>query len=176
MDGEGGGRKNTMKTKYIIIHGAPGTGKTLNAHALRLHYKCDFAFDAEFNLRLALLAPKGARVLLLAHSPNPKLSARGRRVKALIGARVIPLEKAKAALGAQWRTRPPLTPTPPAPSKPADFISRDEVRKNQDVFLDALNRAIEFHRTNTNDPHNVGASVMVAVTEVRDAFKAYMLV
>lgn len=54
------------------------------------------------------------------------------------------------------------------------FIRRDEVNRNHRVFLGALDRAIEFHRTNTNDPHNIGTAVMTALTEVRDAFKAYM--
>lgn len=54
------------------------------------------------------------------------------------------------------------------------FIRRDEVQRSQRVLLGALDRAIEFHRTNAKDPHNVGNAVMVALAEVRDAFKAYM--
>lgn len=54
------------------------------------------------------------------------------------------------------------------------FLSRAEVQRCQCAFLGALDRAIEFHRTNTNDPHNVGNAVVAALTEVRDAFKAYM--
>lgn len=54
-----------------------------------------------------------------------------------------------------------------------DFLSRSEVQRNQLAFLGAIERAIDFHRTNPNDPHNVGAAVVAALTEVRDAFKAY---
>lgn len=54
------------------------------------------------------------------------------------------------------------------------FIPRDEVQRNHRVFLNALDRAIEFHRSNENDPHNVSSAVIVAISEVRDAFKAYM--
>jgi hypothetical protein len=54
------------------------------------------------------------------------------------------------------------------------FIRRSEVQVNQLAFLGAIDRAIEFHRTNTNDPHNVGTAVMVALSEVRDCFKAYL--
>lgn len=51
-----------------------------------------------------------------------------------------------------------------------DFIPR----RNMECVLDALNRSVEFHRTNQNDPYNIGTAVMVAVSEVRDAFKAYI--
>lgn len=37
-------------------------------------------------------------------------------------------------------------------------------------FLDRLDKAIEFHRNNPNDPHDIAAAVMVALTEVREAF------
>lgn len=62
----------------------------------------------------------------------------------------------------------------PKARKGSAFIRRDEAQRNQCVFIGALDRAIEFHRTNANDPHNVGNAVMVAIAEVRDAFKAYM--
>lgn len=50
----------------------------------------------------------------------------------------------------------------------------EEMKLNHLVFVNALGRSIEFHRKNANDPHNVGNAVVVALTEVRDAFKAYM--
>lgn len=56
----------------------------------------------------------------------------------------------------------------------SDAITRAKFQRNNAAFLYALERSIEFHRTNTNDPHNIGTAVMVALTEVRDAFKAYM--
>ncbi len=62
------------------------------------------------------------------------------------------------------------TKTVPKP----DFISRGEVQTNNRAFIHALNRAIEFHRTNTNDPHNIGNAVIAALIEVRDCFRAYM--
>lgn len=37
-------------------------------------------------------------------------------------------------------------------------------------FCAKLSAAIEFHRTNQNDPHGIGNAVMVALTEVRTAF------
>lgn len=39
-------------------------------------------------------------------------------------------------------------------------------------FLNALDRVIDFHANNHNDPHGVSRAVMVAVLEVRDAFAA----
>lgn len=56
----------------------------------------------------------------------------------------------------------------------SEFITRKDVHANQVCFIYALDRAIKFHQTNTNDPHNIGNAVSVALTEVRDAFKAYM--
>lgn len=53
-------------------------------------------------------------------------------------------------------------------------ITREELFKNQCDFLAAIERSIEFHRTNPDDPHNVGTAVVVALTEIRDCYKAYM--
>jgi hypothetical protein len=39
------------------------------------------------------------------------------------------------------------------------------------AFVEALTRAIEFHRTNPDDPHGIRSAVMVALTEVRDAMR-----
>jgi len=39
-------------------------------------------------------------------------------------------------------------------------------------FITNLNKAIEFHRTNKNDPYNIGNSAIVALSETRDAFVA----
>lgn len=61
-----------------------------------------------------------------------------------------------------------------APPYVSVFIRRDEANRNHLAFLGALDRAIKFHSTNANDPHNVGNAVITAITEVRDAFKAYM--
>ena len=55
-----------------------------------------------------------------------------------------------------------------------NFVCVKDMQTANCAFVGALDRAIEFHRTNTNDPHNVGAAVMVALTEMRDAFKAYI--
>lgn len=55
------------------------------------------------------------------------------------------------------------------------FMPRDEMTRNSIAFLYALDRSIAFHLTNTKDHHNVGNAVVVALTEVRDAFKAYMI-
>jgi hypothetical protein len=57
---------------------------------------------------------------------------------------------------------------------PKGYVLRRDVQRDHQAFLFAMDRAIEFHRTNTNDPHNVGTAVMVALTEVRDCFKAYI--
>ena len=56
----------------------------------------------------------------------------------------------------------------------SDFVRLKDVQIANLAFIYALDRAIRFHRTNTNDPHNVGNAVMVALAEVRDAFKAYI--
>lgn len=39
------------------------------------------------------------------------------------------------------------------------------------VFLAALDRAIEFHRSLNEDPHNIRNAVLVSLTEVRDAMR-----
>jgi hypothetical protein len=39
------------------------------------------------------------------------------------------------------------------------------------MFIEELDKKIEFHRTNQNDPHSIGTAVMVALTEVRDAWR-----
>lgn len=54
------------------------------------------------------------------------------------------------------------------------FVLRRDMSRDHAAFLGALDRAIEFHRTNMNDPHNVSAAVVAAVTEIRDAFKTYI--
>jgi hypothetical protein len=41
---------------------------------------------------------------------------------------------------------------------------------NPERFCAKLSAAIEFHRTNQNDPHGIGNAVMIALTEVRTAF------
>ena len=45
-------------------------------------------------------------------------------------------------------------------------------RSKERAFLAALDRAIEFHRTNTDDPYGIDIAVVAALVEVRDAFKA----
>lgn len=54
------------------------------------------------------------------------------------------------------------------------LVKLKDLQKSNAAFVGALDRAIEFHRNNTNDPHNIGTAVMVAITEVRDAFKAHI--
>lgn len=36
-------------------------------------------------------------------------------------------------------------------------------------FIQKLDKAIEFHRTNQNDPYGLAPAVMCALTEVREA-------
>ena len=55
-----------------------------------------------------------------------------------------------------------------------DTMLRREIQRNNIAFLYALERSIKFHRDNVNDPHGIGQAVMVALTEVRDCFKAYI--
>jgi hypothetical protein len=40
----------------------------------------------------------------------------------------------------------------------------------RESFLAGLDRAIEFHRTNQNDPYGIGNAVMVALKEVKKAY------
>jgi hypothetical protein len=56
----------------------------------------------------------------------------------------------------------------------SDFVRLKDVQTANCAFVGALDRAIDFHRTNTNDPQNIGTAVMAALIEVRDAFKAYI--
>lgn len=39
-------------------------------------------------------------------------------------------------------------------------------------FIAALDRAINFHAENTNDPHNIGSAVICALNEVKEAFRS----
>lgn len=39
------------------------------------------------------------------------------------------------------------------------------------AFIAELDHAIDFHRNNQNDAHNVSQAVAVALTEVKDAFR-----
>ena len=55
-----------------------------------------------------------------------------------------------------------------------DFVRLKDAQIANRCFTDALGRAINFHRNNANDPHNVGTAVSVALAEVRDAFIAYI--
>lgn len=59
--------------------------------------------------------------------------------------------------------------------KALKFVFQEDLDSRNRVFLDALKRAAEFHRTNTNDPHGIGTAVYVAISEIRDAFLAYMV-
>lgn len=84
---------------YVIIHGPPCSGKTLNREALRKHYKCGPVFDHD----LSGLAEARGRILILTES-KPVLSPGNGRL-ALEG-KYIPIEEAKIALGAKWQNQP----------------------------------------------------------------------
>lgn len=61
-----------------------------------------------------------------------------------------------------------ITRKPAAKSKPR---TRVLALASGSAFVEALTRAIEFHRTNPDDPHGIRSAVMVALTEVRDAMR-----
>lgn len=54
------------------------------------------------------------------------------------------------------------------------YVLRRDVKRDHDAFLAALNQAIEFHRTNQDDPYGIDVAVMAALIEIRDAFKVYI--
>ena len=45
----------------------------------------------------------------------------------------------------------------------------DTIAKGE-AFLAGIDRAVEFHRGNQNDPHGVGNAVIVALTEIQKAY------
>lgn len=46
----------------------------------------------------------------------------------------------------------------------------------QEKFIANLDKAIGFHRSNQNDPHNIGNAAILCLTETRNAFaKAHRL-
>lgn len=84
------------KTEYLVIHGPPMSGKTLNAHALKEHYKCDHVFDAhESGIRDAT-----GRVMILTWDPDVR-GPSGMRY-AFKGAVRIPIHEARTMLGDRW--------------------------------------------------------------------------
>ncbi len=38
-------------------------------------------------------------------------------------------------------------------------------------FIDALDARIDYHRSNTYDPYNIGNAAILILTEVREAFR-----
>ncbi len=42
----------------------------------------------------------------------------------------------------------------------------------EELFLEKLDNAMDFHRRNHNDPHGIGTAVAVALLETRNAWAA----
>lgn len=64
------------------------------------------------------------------------------------------------------------------PCNECDALNKPVLKKRRDPrhrFMQALNKSIKFHQTNTNDPHGIGNAVTIALVEVRNCFKrAYL--
>jgi hypothetical protein len=61
-------------------------------------------------------------------------------------------------------------PTKTKTSSKRNAAARSSLARGSD-FMSALNRAIKFHEDNRDDPYGIKFSVIVALTEVRDAMR-----
>lgn len=87
-----------MSATYLILHGPPMSGKTLNSEALKRHYKCDHVFDGGFDD--ARIAGAKGRVMVLTCDANIK-GPRGHRKMFKESVR-IPVQEAVVMLGRRW--------------------------------------------------------------------------
>lgn len=85
--------------KYVILYGPPRSGKTINKEALRVHYKCDYVFDAVADDASILSA--GGRVMVLSHDENPRGPAGHRKLYKKHTSKVS-IEAAALALGSAF--------------------------------------------------------------------------
>jgi hypothetical protein len=85
---------------YVIVHGGPATGKTINAPALMEHYRCDWWIDwgslADYHNTLVF-----DRVLILANEV-PLRPIKTARRKIVVTGITIPVEVAAKDLGDRW--------------------------------------------------------------------------
>lgn len=49
--------------------------------------------------------------------------------------------------------------------------AENDSRESAKSFLRGLDRAIDFHQNNANDPHGIGNAVLAALNEVRTAYE-----
>lgn len=84
--------------RFIIIYGPPGSGKTLNAAALKHFYDCRMV--CEEGRVPASVFKRDCNVLILSNTPKVR-DPRSQKNEALEG-RVIDIEEAAAALGKRW--------------------------------------------------------------------------
>ena len=58
--------------------------------------------------------------------------------------------------------------------QPPEKSAFTEPPSKDDLFLNGLEKAINFHATNKNDPHNIGNAVMIALVETFNAYAKAM--
>lgn len=85
------------KPNYVIVFGPPASGKTLNAAALKRHYKCDYVFDIGFHDRQ--IAESREKILILSHTKKVK-DPRDRR-RLIQNAVFVSIQEAAAAIGSE---------------------------------------------------------------------------
>lgn len=105
----------TKHTEYIIIHGPARSGKTLNAEALKAHFKCDAVCDPMY-------IAEGERVLVLSLTADIKGPAGNRKM--FKNALKVPVAEAARQLGDAWVNPKPDFVLPRSP------ISMNQLRPN----------------------------------------------
>lgn len=85
-------------TKYIILHGPPRSGKTLNAQALKQHYNCDHVFDG-FAVNSRVIGIGGLVLIITCNAAIKGPKGNRRLFKDSVR---IPVAEAAIALGEKW--------------------------------------------------------------------------
>lgn len=92
--------KPGARLSFVVVHGGPASGKTLNRENLRKHYRCSAVLDEWPSLPNELRGKTG-RVLILSTTEKVRDPYDRRRV---LKARTVKIEDAAKALGSKWIT------------------------------------------------------------------------
>ena len=88
-----------FKREYLVIHGPPASGKTLNKEVIKKVCSADHVFDADFERDQARDAY--GKILLFSNDPQVRApDDTGRPYRYVM--RKIPIEIIKRALGSLW--------------------------------------------------------------------------
>ena len=89
----------TPHITFVVIYGPPGSGKTVNKEALRLHYRCSAVIDDGDRIQRWQLRGLKGRVLVISSGTGLRDPFDRRRV---LECRYIRVDAAAKALGANW--------------------------------------------------------------------------